>query len=182
VSSAGEQREVRGYDHLVILRCTEKLLRLLGTGPAVGPDPAPDVEDWYANLLWSGGRKCLLLTHAGTLFSIFEPGVRAADLRDTHYLVTRLAGRELAREGLPAATFGELGEQELVVARTADRSVLGCMNDMAVRCERASMTTSGSLGQADLADINQALRRNINSARGYQQPIDLARQRLTGQN
>ncbi|MGH3394775.1 MAG: DUF6933 domain-containing protein, partial [Streptosporangiaceae bacterium] len=114
--SAGEQREARGYDHLVILRCTGKLLRLLGTGPAAGPDPAPDVEDWYANLLWSGGRKCLLLTHAGTLFSIFEPGVRATHLRDTHHLVTRLVGRELAREGLPSATFGALGEQELVVA------------------------------------------------------------------
>lgn len=89
--------------------------------------------------------------------------------------------RELAREGLPAATFGALEEQELVVARTADRSVLGCMNDMAVLCEHASMTTSGSLRQADLADLNQALRRNINSARGYQQPIDLAQGRLTGQ-
>lgn len=179
--SAGELRAVRGYDHLVILRCTRNLLRVLGTVAAVGPDPAPDAEDWYANLLWSGGRKCLLLTHAGTLFSIFEPGVRAADLRDTYHLVTRLIGRELAREGLSATTFGVLGEQELVVAKAADRSVLGCMNDMAVLCEHASMTASGSLRQADLADLNQALRRNINSARGYQQPIDLARRRLTGQ-
>jgi hypothetical protein len=172
--------EGRGYDRLVILRCTGKLLRLLGTDQAVGPDLAPDAEDWYANLLWSGGRNCLLLTHAGTLFSMFEPGVRAADLRDTHHLVTRLIGRELAREGLPATTFGVLGVQELVVARTADRSVLGCMNDMAVLCDRR-ITASGSWRQADLADLNQALRRNINSARGYQQPIDLARRRLTGQ-
>jgi hypothetical protein len=171
-----EPHEVRGYDHLVILRCTRKLLRLLGTDPAADPGPAPSAEDWYANLLWSGGRKCLLLTHAGTMFSIFDADVRAADLRDTHHLVTRLIGRELAREGLPAATFRALEEQELVVARTADRSVLGCMNDMAVLCEHA-ITTSGSLRQADLADLNQALRRNINSARGYQQPIDLARQR-----
>jgi hypothetical protein len=55
------------------------------------------------------------------------------------------------------------------------------MNDMAVLCEHASITTSGILRQADLADLNQALRRNINSARGYQQPIDLARQRLSCQ-
>jgi hypothetical protein len=28
------------------------ILRLLGTDPAADPDPAPDAEDWYANLLW----------------------------------------------------------------------------------------------------------------------------------
>jgi len=165
----------------VILRCTRKLLRLLGTDPAADPDPAPDADDWYANLLWFDHRKCLLLTHAGTLFSMFQAGVRAADLGDTHRLVTRLIGRELAREGLPATTFGALEEQGLIVARTADRSVLGCMNDMAVLCEHA-IATSGGLRQADLADLNLALRRNINSARGYQRPIDLAWRHLPGQH
>jgi hypothetical protein len=171
----------RGYDHLVILRCTRKLLRLLGTDPAADPGPAPDAEDWYANLLWFDRRKCLLLTHAGTLFSMFETDLRAADLRDTHRLVTQLIGRELAREGLPATTFGALEEQGLIVARTADRSVLGCMNDMAMLCEHA-IATSGGLLQAELADLNRALRRNINSAGGYQRSIDLVRQRLPGQH
>ncbi len=40
----------------------------------------PEDEDWYANLLVLDRRKCLLLTHAGTLFTIFEPDVRASDL------------------------------------------------------------------------------------------------------
>jgi hypothetical protein len=39
-------------------------------------------EDWYANLLWLSGRKCLLLTHAATLLTVLEADVRAADLRD----------------------------------------------------------------------------------------------------
>ena len=57
----------------MILRCTRKLLTVLG--PAVAePASAPDPEDWYANLL----------------------------------------------------------------AKTADGSVLGCMNDMAFRCEHAA--------------------------------------------
>src|SRR5207247_415481 len=33
------------------------------------------------NLLWLDRRKCLLLTHAGTLFPVFVADVRAADLR-----------------------------------------------------------------------------------------------------
>ena len=106
----------------MILRCTKKLLAVLGPGRAAGPGPTPDAEDWYASLLWFDRRKCLLLTHAATLFSILETDVRAVDLRATHRLVTELVERELHREGLPLATFGNLRSQELILAKTADRS------------------------------------------------------------
>jgi hypothetical protein len=145
----------------VILRCTRKLIAILKT--SADPNPQPGPEDWYANLLWLDRRKCLLLTHAGTLFSIFEPGLPAAELRDTRNRVTRLIGSELAAENLRAATFGSLDCEDLTVARTADRSVLGCMNDMAVMCEYAVMD-SGGLDNVDLAEVNQSLHRNINIA------------------
>ena len=84
-----------------------------------------------------------------------------------------LIGRELRREELPAGTFGDLEQQEVLLAKTADRSVLGCMNDMAFRCEHA-IGKAGGLARTDLAELNQALRRNIHSARGYCPPIELA--------
>ena len=154
------------YDRLVILRCTKKLLAVLGAGRAAEPGPTPDAEDWYANLLWSGRRKCLLLTHAATLFSVFEADVRAVDLRATRRLVTELVERELRREGLPPATFGNLRSQELILAKTADRSVLGCMNDMAFLSEVA-ISDAGGLAHFDLGELNHSLHRNINSSRGY---------------
>jgi len=107
----------------VILRCTNKLLAVIG--PALAdPAPAPDADDWYANLLWFDRRKCLLATHAGTLFTIFEANVTASALRATRQLITGLISRELRREDLPPATFGILDEQGLLLAKTADRSVL----------------------------------------------------------
>lgn len=163
------------YDHRVILRCTGKLLAVIGPGRAAVPDLPPSPEDWYANLLWLAGRKCLLITHSATLFTILQPDVRAADLRDTHRLVSGMIARELAAEDLPPSTFGDLGSPDLILARTADRSVLGCMNDMAHRCEHAMTGGGGGLAQADIPALNHALRRNINSARSYQRPIDLAR-------
>src|SRR5712692_8940414 len=90
---------IPAYDRVVILRCTSKLLAVIGPALAAKPAPAPDAEDWYANLLWFDRRKCLLLTHAATLFSIFEADVSAADLRATSRLITRLLGRELRGEG-----------------------------------------------------------------------------------
>jgi hypothetical protein len=161
----------------VILRCTKKLLAILGAGHAAEPGPPPDAEDWYANLLWLDRRKCLLLTHTATLFSVFEAGVRAADLRATRHLVTELIERELGREGLPPATFGNLRSQELILAKTANRSVLGCMNDMAFLCEVA-ISDAGGLAHIHLGELNYTLHRHINSSRGYRPPVELAAEQL----
>jgi hypothetical protein len=162
----------------VILRCTKKLLDVMRL-PLADPAPEPDPEDWYANLLWFDRRKCLLLTHSATLFTIFEADVPASRLRATREFVADLIGRELSCEGLSAGTFGDLERQEVLLARTADRSVLGCMNDMAFRCEHV-IAVAGGLARTDLAKLNRSLRRNINSARGYSPPIELAAKRLAG--
>ena len=155
----------------------EEAAGVLGAGHAAEPGPAPDAVEWYANLLWLDRRKCLLLTHAATLFSIFEAEVRAVDLRATRRLVTELIGRELRREGLPPTTFGDPRSQELILAKTADRSVLGCMNDMAFLCDVA-ISDAGGLTHFDLGELNHALHRNINSSRSYRPPIELAAQQL----
>jgi hypothetical protein len=141
----------------------------------------PDAEDWYTNLLLSGRRKCLLLTHAATLFSVFEADVSAVDLRATHRLVTELVDRELRREGLPPATFGNLRSQELILAKTADRSVLGCMNDMAFLCEVA-ISDAGGLAHFDLGELNHTLHRNINSSRGYRPRLSSPHNSLSAGN
>jgi len=106
-----------------------------------------------------------------------EAGVTASGLRATRQLVTGLIGRELRREELPPGTFGDLRQQEVLLAKTADRSVLGCMNDMAFRCEHA-IAGAGGLARTDLAGLNRSLRRNINSARAYRPPVELAARRL----
>lgn len=95
--------------------------------------------------------------------------MRAADLRATHRLVTGLVERELRREDLPPATFGNLRSQELILAKTADRSVLGCTKDMAFLCEVA-IAQAGGLPHCDPGELNQALHRNINSSRAYRPP------------
>jgi hypothetical protein len=146
--------------------------------PVADLAPAPDPEDWYANLLWFDRRKCLLLTHLATLFTIFEADVTASSLRATRQLIAGLIGRELRREELPTGTFGDLEGQDVLLAKTADRSVLGCMNDMAYMCEHA-IAGAGGLARTDLAELNRSLRRNINSARGHHPPIELTARRLT---
>ena len=60
----------------------------------------PGRGDLYANLLWPDGRKCILLTHAGTLFPVFVAEC-ARELRPLVPWLVVTIGRELAAEGLP---------------------------------------------------------------------------------
>lgn len=77
----------------MILRCTAKLQAVVGRpDPRAGSMPA-SAGDWYANLLWIDRRKCLLVTHAGTLFSVFAPDVRVGELRPIgSFVVPRIIG------------------------------------------------------------------------------------------
>ena len=142
-------------EHLIgALRCLYKhaednglkLLILIGSRQLI--DRPPDGEDWYANLPCLSGRMPSI-THAASLFTVFEADVRAADLRDPGRLVTGLISRELQREQLPADTFGSPDPAAVSLAKTADRSVLGCMNDMAFMCETV-ITRSGGLAITDM--------------------------------
>lgn len=89
-----------------MLRCTAKVLALLGVSkPAIGQACA---RDWYAHLIWIDRRKCLLVTHAGTLFSVFMPNVTAAGLRPIGPPVVAAIQAALQAEHLPIDTLGEL--------------------------------------------------------------------------
>src|SRR5437762_12970876 len=48
------------------------MLDLLGGRSLTLSELPPSDDEWYLNLLWIDRQKCLLLTHAGTLFSVFR--------------------------------------------------------------------------------------------------------------
>lgn len=126
---------------------------------------------------WFDRRKCLLVTHAATLFSVFIPDVRKKDLTPIGPFITRRIEAALAAESLPANALGRLDPNDVRIAKTASRTVLGCMNDMAWGIEN-SVIADGGLVSADITGLNHQLRRFINSPSGYQRPVDVARARV----
>lgn len=118
----------------MILRCTARLRDPLNVRAAGIVELRPSDDDWYANLLWVDGTKCLLLTHAGTLFSVFVAGARKADLRPLGpYIVDRIEA-ELRSESLPVDALGRLDADTVCLAKTGSRSTLGFMNEVAFQC------------------------------------------------
>ena len=88
-----------------------------------------------------------------------------------------LITHQLLAEGFPAAALESLDPAQATIARTADRQVLGCMNDAAIACQRAA-ADANSLAWLDLQALHHRLQRNITSARNYVPPVDLLADRL----
>ncbi len=159
----------------VVLRCTAKVLSLLGTSTTDLVSAEPSDDDWYANVLWLDRRKCLLLAHAGTLFSVFVPAVHKADLMPIGASVIALIHADLRAESLPLNRFGVLNPSSVRLAKTASRTVLGYMNEMGRFCEY-SVARSGGLEYCDDQALNRQLRRELRLSRrppGYFVPIEL---------
>jgi hypothetical protein len=153
------------------------MLDLLGSRVVALTELPPADDDWYLNLLWLDRRKCLLLTHAETLFSVFRAAVRAADLRPLGPYVVRAVEAELRSESLPPATFDQLDADAVRLAKTASRSVLGFMNEMAVHL-RYQIADAGGLSRCDIDVLNHHLRRTLHNRGGYVYPVELVAQRL----
>lgn len=161
----------------MILRCTTRVLDLIGVRPhALADVPATD-DDWYANLFWVERRKCLLLMHTGTLFPVLVVDVRKGDLRDLGTWVAQQIEAALASERLGPGTLGRLEPASLQLARTASRSMLGFMNQAAQECQYV-IAMRGGLEHADINALNYEQRRTLRNRGGYHQPMDFVLQRM----
>jgi hypothetical protein len=161
----------------VVVRCTKKLLILLGRGVALTELP-PSGDDWYANLLWIDRRKCVLLVHADTLFPVFRADVGAGELRPFGSYVVRAVEEELREEGLRPDVLGRLDADDVHIARTASRAILGHMNEMALSL-RYQIDYARGLDDRDTRSVNHRLRRTLHGRGGvFAEPLDLVAERL----
>ena len=156
----------------MILRCTLRLLDLIGTKSIVAIEPSS--EDWYGTTFWLEGRKCVLLVQASTLYSALALDIRVGDLRPPGGFAFTQVVRALSRDGLPRETFGAIDAHDVRLAKTVDRSVVGSMNDM-VHQIRHIIGSMGGLACCDPSEVHRLLHETPNGARGYATPLELVR-------
>jgi len=113
---------------VVVLRCTQTLLKRLHQTPVDASASSTVLGDWYANILWAYRKPLVLAVSARTLLPVLLPA------RDPNSLGPRLAaalGHILAALGIPAHRVKEEQRQmaEIAFARTISRQILGTMSD-----------------------------------------------------
>jgi hypothetical protein len=142
------------------LRCTQKLQRHLDVRPGTGEAaraPTTRLGDWYANLIDVDRHHAVLLVSERTLLPIVVPALPAQSIlpRFRQTLAELLVALGVRRDYVAA----EVAAMEHVVyARTANRRVLGSMNDLAWQLEGvpqgvSALETARSLAETPCGPI-----------------------------
>jgi len=107
---------------------------------------------------------------------VFRTGVHVADLRPLGDYLVEAIQTELRTEGLPENTFPDLDPDDLRLAKTASRSTLGFMTEMAFELGWIIHDKRGL--RSDINYLNHALRRMLWNRGDYVRSIELIHQRL----
>ena len=107
--------------------------------------------------------------------------MRVADLRPIGPYVVAAIEMELRAENLPLDTFGHLDRDAVCLARTASRSILGFMTEMAFEI-RHHVAHSGGLDRCETGAVNHQLRRTLRNKGEYVLPIELVAQLLAARD
>ena len=120
---------------MVVIRCTQKLLRRLRTLEVGEASSTTRLGDWSANLFGVRQQRYVLLVSERSRLPVVLP---ARDVKHVgRHLTDALAHVLLALEVPALAVRRELQEmRDLTISRTNSRSVLGTMNDFvfAAKC------------------------------------------------
>lgn len=116
---------------MVVLRCTRKLLRRVGSGSPDRGDPPKSTTrlgDWFANVVVVHRQHFVLAVSGVTLLPVLVP---AAPYKTMIPRIAEAAGQVLRALKIDEAkVVAEVSAMsDMVVATTNDRRVLGSMND-----------------------------------------------------
>ena len=158
------------------IHCTQKLLKELGKQGATIPQSESQhgfLGPWHANLIRIERRKCILFTNDLTLYSFLVPEVKKADIIKFRELFLIHLKVNFIKEGFGTEEINKaLGEyDEIAVAPTRNRSVLGSMNDFVNQLE-FFISRFGGLDRANMLAINMQINRIPMGALKYHYPVE----------
>ncbi len=162
---------------LVALQCTKRLLRRLRADAADAVAPAGNaLGHWYANILTINRQPLVLAISERSLLSVVVPGAPFGTLLAR---VPQALGELLRNLSVPELQVArELAAMSpLIVAATASRKVLGCLNQYAFELE----VDFHYHPNRTLLEREVWLSENISSAIRYSYPRDLALELLAAQ-
>jgi hypothetical protein len=166
-----------------LIRCTGKLLTEMDARAQTSEEPTSVARlgDWYAHLLSIEHKKCVIFASERTLLTFLTAGLGRDAIRDYGTLLRDGLLRLLENEGFARDVVARaLDEyQELTLATTNDRSVLGSLNDLA-RLAAGYIERDGGLRVSDLGAVNHRLNQTPMKRLGMESPINATRRVLGG--
>jgi hypothetical protein len=154
---------------VLVLRCTQKLLKRLGPPVMDPPQSTTALGDWFAQPVAVGHQRYILLVSARSLLPLV---IRAREIKHFDTAFADALASVLWRIGVPPADVArELAEsREVVVAATNSRSVLGSVNDFSQMMKWAPLDNP----DINLTDTALWLGDSPCKPLGYRIPLEVA--------
>ena len=160
---------------MITLRCTRKLLDLLDQVPKDDPpSPTAALGDWYANVIPTLAGDLIMFVNERTFLSVAMPVEAMEDL--VPGFVTRVYNLLLMIDVPQDVARRERDElRPVTFAKTASRSVLGVMNDVALGYDHvaAGFLEAGEVPRIWEAEL--AMSRRIHSPTDHAFPFKVAK-------
>ena len=151
---------------MVTLRCTRKVLEYLDVEPIQNaPSSTGELGDWYANLVTTYAGDLIIFVNERTLLTVAVPAWESEDLFGN--FLQRVRNLLMMLDVSRHAIEQELSHyQEMRIGRTASRSVLGSMNDIAYNYQFIA-ERSAEQGMPSLSDAEYQLSQMPSIARNF---------------
>jgi hypothetical protein len=164
---------------MVTIRCTRKLYRFLGITPIEDPEPATGaLGDWYANLVPTYAGDLIMFVNERSLVTVAVPVREAENLLPLFRL--RVENLLLMLDVEQEVIDREVSHLEPVqFAKTASRSILGSMNDIAWNYQYISEEAE-YVSRLSLSDAELKLSMMPSGVLEYQLPAEVAIDLLEG--
>lgn len=155
----------------MLLQSTKKMQDFVGVKTAEVPDETQRFQSWHANLFYLNRKKCLLLTHNESLYSLFLYNVSKKELPMLMERIEKQLKEQMRRDDFTIAQIAFVLESldEIRYTKTSDRSVLGYMNDMSyiVKSRAAYNETTDAL------DLSRRLNSTPYKKAGFAYSLDM---------
>ena len=114
------------------IQSTKKLQDFIGIKRDTIPTDEESINLWHGNIFIVGRRKCLLLTHNESYYSLFIYGITKKDIKDLSQIIKKQLTELLRGDDFTLEQIVKMTETVVTLeyAKTSDRKVMGVMNDM----------------------------------------------------
>ena len=138
----------------MIIQATKKLQDMLKINLTEKIEDENSFESWSGNVFMLGRRKCLLLTHTQTLYSVFIYGVTQKTFKNLEEEVHKLLQILLKNDGISEELLGTV--KNISFVKSSNRSVVSSMNQMSAELQCYKTSKEDELAAAVL--LNHSLR------------------------
>jgi hypothetical protein len=126
----------------VIIQATKKLQDFVGVKENGTPEGEEKIHLWHGNIFMIGRKKCLLLVHNESYYSVFIYGVTKKDVKNLPSIVKKYLTELLRKDDFTLSQIVKFIQtvDEIIYAKTSNKKVMGVMNNMILTLKYYNMT------------------------------------------